>query len=409
MTSAARWRDLAARAEFRALFVAVVISIAGDQFARVALSVLVYDRTRSAGWTAVTYALTYIPDLVFGPLLGGLADRFPRRRVLVTADLGRAVLVALMALPGLPLPAVIALLVVVQALGAPANAARAATLAAVLPGDEYVLGKAANDMVVQLSQVLGFAGGGVLVAGAGPSTALLVDAATFAVSAVLLGIGLRARPAPVREEAETGWWPDLVAGCRLVAATPRLRSLVGLACVAGCYVTVEGAAIPYAAEVGGGTRSAGLLLAASPAGAVAGMWLLTRVSPERRLRALPVLAVGACVPLLACWWSPGVVLAAILWALSGVASSYHLPASAAFVQAVPDHRRGQAFGVASTALKASQGAGLLAVGVLGDATRPSAAVAILAAVGVLAAMLAGTAWRRAQLQAAADTGPRQHR
>ncbi len=409
MTSAARWRDLAARAEFRALFVAVVISIAGDQFARVALSVLVYDRTRSAGWTAVTYALTYIPDLVFGPLLGGLADRFPRRRVLVTADLGRAVLVALMALPGLPLPAVIALLVVVQALGAPANAARAATLAAVLPGDEYVLGKAANDMVVQLSQVLGFAGGGVLVAGVGPSTALLVDAATFAVSAVLLGIGLRARPAPVREEAETGWWPDLVAGCRLVAATPRLRSLVGLACVAGCYVTVEGAAIPYAAEVGGGTRSAGLLLAASPAGAVAGMWLLTRVSPERRLRALPVLAVGACVPLLACWWSPGVVLAAILWALSGVASSYHLPASAAFVQAVPDHRRGQAFGVASTALKASQGAGLLAVGVLGDATRPSAAVAILAAVGVLAAMLAGTAWRRAQLQAAADTGPRQHR
>jgi MFS family permease len=409
MTSAARWRDLAARAEFRALFVAVVISIAGDQFARVALSVLVYDRTRSAGWTAVTYALTYIPDLVFGPLLGGLADRFPRRRVLVTADLGRAVLVALMALPGLPLPAVIALLVVVQALGAPANAARAATLAAVVPGDEYVLGKAANDMVVQLSQVLGFAGGGVLVAGVGPSTALLVDAATFAVSAVLLGIGLRARPAPVREEAETGWWPDLVAGCRLVAATPRLRSLVGLACVAGCYVTVEGAAIPYAAEVGGGTRSAGLLLAASPAGAVAGMWLLTRVSPERRLRALPVLAVGACVPLLACWWSPGVVLAAILWALSGVASSYHLPASAAFVQAVPDHRRGQAFGVASTALKASQGAGLLAVGVLGDATRPSAAVAILAAVGVLAAMLAGTAWRRAQLQAAADTGPRQHR
>ncbi len=382
MTSAARWRDLAARAEFRALFVAVVISIAGDQFARVALSVLVYDRTRSAGWTAVTYALTYIPDLVFGPLLGGLADRFPRRRVLVTADLGRAVLVALMALPGLPLPAVIALLVVVQALGAPANAARAATLAAVLPGDEYVLGKAANDMVVQLSQVLGFAGGGVLVAGVGPSTALLVDAATFAVSAVLLGTGLRARPAPVREEAETGW---------------------------GCYVTVEGAAIPYAAEVGGGTRSAGLLLAASPAGAVAGMWLLTRVSPERRLRALPVLAVGACVPLLACWWSPGVVLAAILWALSGVASSYHLPASAAFVQAVPDHRRGQAFGVASTALKASQGAGLLAVGVLGDATRPSAAVAILAAVGVLAAMLAGTAWRRAQLQAAADTGPRQHR
>ena len=66
----ARWRDVFGHAEFRALFLAGVLSVAGDQLARVALSVLVFERTESAGLTALTYALTYVPDLVFGPFAG---------------------------------------------------------------------------------------------------------------------------------------------------------------------------------------------------------------------------------------------------------------------------------------------------------------------------------------------------
>ena len=50
----ARWRDVFGHAEFRALFLAGVLSVAGDQLARVALSVLVFDRTDSAGLTALT-------------------------------------------------------------------------------------------------------------------------------------------------------------------------------------------------------------------------------------------------------------------------------------------------------------------------------------------------------------------
>src|SRR5882757_7620488 len=119
----ARWRDVFGHAEFRALFLAGVLSVAGDQLARVALSVLVFERTESAGLTALTYALTYVPDLVFGPLLAGFADRYPRRRVMIIADLARAVLVAAMALDALPLWAVIVLLIALQAFGSPFNAA----------------------------------------------------------------------------------------------------------------------------------------------------------------------------------------------------------------------------------------------------------------------------------------------
>ncbi|HET6297555.1 MAG TPA: MFS transporter [Kribbella sp.] len=396
----ARWRDVFGHAEFRALFLAGVLSVAGDQLARVALSVLVFERTDSAGLTALTYALTYVPDLVFGPLLAGFADRYPRRRVMIITDLARAVLVAAMAINALPLWAVIVLLVALQAFGSPFNAARAATLPVVLPGDHYVLGKAANDMVVQFSQVLGFGTGGLAVLAVGTSGGLLLDSATFLLSAALITFGVQRRPAPAaaqdNDEPRKSYFKDLAAGTSLVLRTPRLRALVALATIAGFYVTVEGLAVPYANEIGGGPEYAGLLLAASPAGAVVGMWLITLWPPERRMKLIGPLAVAACVPLIFCAFTPGLLPTVGLWALSGLASAYHLPASAAFVQAVPDHQRGQAFGVASTALKSSQGIGILVAGLIADRSSPSLALAVVGAAGVLAALVAGAAWARAR-------------
>ncbi|MFD2473642.1 MFS transporter [Amycolatopsis silviterrae] len=394
----ATYRQVFGRAEFRALFASMVVSVAGDQFARVALSLLVFDRTRSAGWTAGVYALTYVPSIFAGPLLSGLADRWPRRRVMVGADLVRAGLVTLMAIPALPLPVVAALLVVVQAAGAPGNAARAATAAAVLPGEEFVLGKGMLDMVVQLAQVVGFATGGTLVAFLGPGQALVADGVTFVVSAVAVGFGVRARPAPGVPEARDGtrlgrWWADLRAGTVLVARTPRLRSLVALACVAGFYVTVEGLAAPYAESIGGSAQAVGVLLAASPAGTVLGMLIVSRLPSPVRMRLLGPLAVAACVPLVVCAVRPGLVVTVVLWGLSGMASAYHLPASAAFTLAVPDHRRAQAYGLAATALTTSQGAGIALAGLAATAASASTVLAVAGGLGVLTA---GAAWHRAR-------------
>ncbi|WP_432877929.1 MFS transporter [Kribbella sp. CA-245084] len=394
----ARWRDVFGHAEFRALFLAGVLSVAGDQLARVALSVLVFDRTSSAGLTALTYALTYVPDLLFGPLLAGFADRYPRRTVMIVTDIARSILVAGMAIQALPLLVVILLLVALQAFGSPFNAARGATLPAVLPGDHYVLGKAANDMVVQFSQVLGFGFGGAVVVAVGTSGGLLLDAATFVLSALLITFGVHRRPAPTSgtDAPSASYLKDLTAGIALVARTPKLRTLVLLATIAGFYVTVEGLAVPYAHEIGYGTTTAGVLLAASPAGCVLGMWLITLWSPERRMKLLGPLAVAACVPLAFCALQPGPVVTFCLWALSGAASAYHLPTSAAFVQAVPDHQRGKAFGVAGTALKGSQGLGILLVGLLAGPFGASGALAVMGVTGALLAAAAGGAWARAR-------------
>src|SRR5919198_2565848 len=73
-------------AEFRALWAAELFSILGDQLARVALALLVFQRTSSAALSALTYALTFAPAVLGGALLSGLADRYPRRRVLAVTD-----------------------------------------------------------------------------------------------------------------------------------------------------------------------------------------------------------------------------------------------------------------------------------------------------------------------------------
>jgi hypothetical protein len=85
-----------------------------------------------------------------------------------------------------------------------------------------------------------------------------------------------------------------------------------------------------------------------------------------------------------------------LWAASGLASAYHLPTSAAFVQAVPDSQRGQAFGVASTALKSSQGLGILLAGLIADQASPYDAIGVMGVAGACAALAAGAAWARAR-------------
>lgn len=400
---AARYREVFAVAPFRALFAAHLLSVVGDQFARVALTVLVFARTQSATLTALTYALTFLPALVAGPLLSGLADRYPRRQVMVATDLARAVLVAMMAVPGTPLVVLGVLLVAVQLLAAPFDAARAATLPLLLDGDRYVVASAISNMTYQLAQLLGFAAGGLLVAGVDPSGALLLDAATFVLSALLIRFGLAYRPAPVGAGGAggQGWADRIRGGARLVWADRRLRLLVALLCVTAFPVTIEGLAVPYAADLGAGAAAVGLLLAADPAGSLLGMLIINRCPPSWRLRLIRPLAVASCGVLMLCAVHPGVAVTFVLWTLSGIASAYFIPANAEFVRAVPDHQRGQAFGLASTAIRVSQGLTVLVAGAAADLAPPAVVVATAGALGVVVAWWVATELLRTSTAAGA--------
>ena len=396
----ATYRDVFAVHEFRALWFAQLWSVVGDQFARVALAVLVFARTGSPGWTALTYALAYVPGIVGGPLLGGLADRFPRRRVMITADVARAALVAGMAMPGMPLVLVGGLFVVVQLLAAPFNSARAATLPLILEGDRYYVASSVSNMTYQLGQLLGFAAGGLLVAGVDPAGALLLDAGTFVVSAAVIVGGVKARPEPERVGvAGQSWGRQLGEGAHLVSRDRKLRALMGLMCVSAIPVAAEGLAVPYAADLHAGPTAVGLLLAAQPAGSVVGMVLIRRFSPTRRLRLMRPLAVASCGLFIVCAVQPGIAATIGLWTLAGAAAAYFVVANAAFVERVPDSQRGQAYGLASALLRASQGIAVLAAGAVAELLPSSVAIAAAGGAGALIAWAAGSGWLRASASA----------
>lgn len=402
----ASYRDVFRVGEFQALWWGQVLSIMGDQLARVALTLLVFARTHSAALTALTYALTFLPDLVGGPLLSGLADRHPRRGLMVTADVSRAALVGVMAIPGMPLVALCVLLVVVQLLASPFNAARGSVLPVILEGDLFVAGQAIISITYQTGQLAGYVAGGAIVEFTGTHTALLIDAATFVVSAVLIRFGLRYRRAVADgiHQARAATLVSLRAGWGLVWHNHMLRALVWLGCLSGFYVIGEGLAVPYAHELGGGALTTGLLFAALPAGNAVGTLLLTRlVAPQGRLRLLGPLAVLAPAILVLCAVRLDLVGTLIVWSASAGAAAYQTVAGAAFIQAVPDQGRGQAFGLANTSLRVAQGLGVVLAGAIAQHVAPSVVLAIFGAVGTVVAVLAALSYQRAGVAGATGT------
>jgi MFS family permease len=126
-----------------------------------------------------------------------------------------------------------------------------------------------------------------------------------------------------------------------------------------------------------------VLTAAVPAGFLVGTWLVLRLPPQRREPLFPVLVAGSCAPLLLTAFVQDVVVLVVLWTLAGVGNALQLVANSAFVQAVPAHLRGRAFGVAGTLLMAVQGVLLLVAGALAELTGPRVPVAVLAGLTLL--------------------------
>ena len=380
----ASYRGVLRDRDFGALLLADGLSIVGDQVARIAVALLVLDRSGSAFAASATYACSYLTWLVGGPFLSAIADHYPRRRVMVVCDLLRMVLIAVLAVPGTPLWAVFAVLVLVGLLAPPFDAARSSLVADLLIGERYVIGNALTNAVSQAGQLLGFVAGGALVLAVGVEGALLADAATFALSAVLLLTRVVERGHVRQDVSGSGRLTEAVAGFALLRRTPRLRVLLcwGLLSAAA-VIAPEGLAVAIAREDGRGAFAAGVLTASVPAGFLVGSWLVLRLPAERRERLFPAMVAGSCLPLLMTPFVSSVEVLSVLWVLAGVGNAIQLVANSSFVQAVPAHLRGRAFGVAVALLMAVQGVLLLLAGALAELTGPRVPVAVVAGLTLL--------------------------
>ena len=384
--------------EFRALWGSVVLSAMGDRLALVALAVLVYGRTRSPLLAAVAFAAGYLPWLIGGLFLSRLADRRPRRTVMVGCDAVRAVLVAAMTVPGVPLGVLIGLLFAATMFSPPFEAARSSLLPDVLSGERYALGAAVIQTTYLTAEVAGAAAGGVAVAFLGVRTGLILDVATFAGSGLLIGLGTRTRPAPGRG---TGGMVSPLAGAaaglRLVFGDRPLRTLTGFGWLVAFYAVPQGVAAPYAAALGGGPAAAGLVLASTAAATAVGTPLFARfVRPRRRAALMGPLATLACATLVLTGFGPGLGVSLVIFSASAAFGSYQIAANTAFVARVPAAHRAQAFGIAATGVIVGQGAGFILAGAAAELVAPATVIAVAGVLGAVTAVALTRSWRQAE-------------
>ncbi|WP_306321803.1 MULTISPECIES: MFS transporter [unclassified Streptomyces] len=374
-------------AEFRAVFTAHAASLFGVVVAEISLTVLVYGLTGSPLLSALTFTLGFLPYLVGGTLLSGIADRFPPRRVLVACDLVCAGCAALMALPATPVGALLALRCVIALVSPVFNGTRMATLTDVLgDGDLFVLGRSLLRIVSQSALLVGFGLGGVLLTVVSPRGALAITVVTFLCSATLLRLGTKARPARERLTGGEGEGTLLrysLAGARDVLRHRRIRALLLLLWVPPMFVIApEALAAAYADEIGAGSAAVGLLMCSMAVGTVASELAAgSLLSPAARSRIALPLASATLLPLIGYAAVPGVPWAVALLLLAGACSAYTLGLDRWFVDALPEELRGRAMTLHNAGLMTIQGVGTALAGAAAEVFDVSTVVAGAGLVG----------------------------
>src|ERR1700757_5209210 len=175
---------------FHLLVASLAVSSCGDWLYNVALLALVYERTGSATWVSLTTAARVLPVVALGPIGGVLADRYDRRRLMIAADVVRAglmIALGLVAATGLPIVLAPALAAAATAAGVVYPSCVAACTARFVPDTELQRANALRAGIGQAAIVAGPAIGALVMVVAGVSGAMLLNAVTFAVSALAVG------------------------------------------------------------------------------------------------------------------------------------------------------------------------------------------------------------------------------
>lgn len=363
--------------EYRLLWVAQVLSELGDWAARLALAVLVLERTGSATLTGLSVGVSLVAWLGPGQLVASLVDRFPRRDVMVASDLLRgAAFLAMLA----PVDTWLLLaLAAVAGLATPAFAgARSALQVEVVPADSYGPALALGSITQDLGVLGGYLLGGLALTIASPGTALGVNALTFLASALVLSRLPRGGAGTGDADPDArGVGPALRFLLRDVpvrrAALLAVASVFSATAAETLVIVFTGRDLP-----GPGWLPATLLCATVVLTMVATAVVPFRGSPAHLLRAaslLCVLPAGAVVLLSLAGTLP--VLAAFL--LAGLLFVVNTPTNVVAGPRLPRHLRAVAITVVVGATVAAQALAVTAAGVLADllGTAPALAVSMV--------------------------------
>ncbi|MCK8678123.1 MFS transporter [Streptomyces lichenis] len=395
-TAPATYRAVLAVREFRMIFLAQVIATLGNVVAQITLSIMVYQRTQSPLLSSLTFALGFAPYVLGATLLSAVADRYPARDVMVACQAVSCAVVGTMAVPGMPIPVLLVLLLVLGTVAPVFQGARAASLPDLLSGSGYALGRSLLRLVSQSTQIIGFAVGGLLLLVVTSSQALLAAAAGFGLAALLLRFGTRRRASREPEGGTQGSVARAsLSGVRQVLAVPGLRPLLLLTWLPPAFaVAPEALAAPYADELGGGPAAVGLLLCAAPAGSVVGELLAgTLLTARTRVRMVLPTALLMFLPLLGFAFRPGLWASVALLTVCGLGFTYAMGLDQRVLDATPEELRGRALTIMLAGLMITQGLGFAAAGAVAEFLPPPVVIVIVGSLGLLTLAWCGVSMR----------------
>ena len=362
--------SLARNGGFLALWAGQFVSQIGDRLAMVAFPWFVYQSTGSALGTGAVFALYTLPYVLFGAFAGVLIDRFNKRAVMIAADIARGGLVLLVPFAATrSLPAVYVLSFLMASAAVLFDPCKLAILPELVTKDRLLRANSLLATGENLTEIVGYALAGFVLASMPIATAFRFDALTFMVSAATLM--LMPYRAPVRAAAQQtarSFWHELHEGLSFLRHHHALlmNTLLVVTFVAGLGASYPLTFLLAVDVLRAGTRAFGIFEAVIGIGYLAGSLALatlaTRV-PKGLAMAVGWAAMGVSMVLVAVTGS--VWQACVPFALFGLANAVALIALDTWLQdVIPERLRGRVFGARFTLTQGTYALSVLVGGAL---------------------------------------------
>ncbi|WP_327398529.1 MFS transporter [Streptomyces phaeochromogenes] len=369
------YRSLFRTPEFTPLFLASSAQVAAQTMSGLALGTLVYRATDSPLLSALSMFGPSLAQVLGATTLLSAADRLPPRATLTGTALAFAAGTAALAAPP-PLWGIFALILVLGLVASLGGGVRWGLLNEILREDGhikdgYILGRSVFNMANGVTQVAGFATGGVLIAFLSARGTLLTAAALYATAAAVSRFGLTARPQ--RATGRPSLRETRRTNAALLAARPRRHLFLALWIPNGLIVGCESLYVSYAPD------HAGLLFACAALGMLAGDVTVARFVPPRLRPRLGVpLLLLLAAPYVFFVLRPGPFLAAGLATLASAGFAASLLQQERLMAVTPPELSGHALGLHSSGMLTMQGVGAALAGATAQLTSPGTAMTVIA-------------------------------
>lgn len=386
------------------LLSANVISLTGNVFSMLAVPWFVLQTTGSPARTGLASFAATLPVVISATFAGTLIDRLGLRRSSVLSDLVSGIMV--LAIPtlyltvGLSYALLLVLLFVRWLFATPGETARAALIPDLAGQAGFTMERAtaAYDGVYRGAKMVGAPLAGVLIVWLAPAYLLLIDGATFLLSAALVRLGVPRSPG--QGGGRDGYLDSLREGLAFLWHDRLLRSVVAMVLVTNLLDTGLGQVLLplYARDVEGDPRAYGLLVGAVGAGAVAGTVAYGTLGarlPRRMTFALCFLVAGAPRTLVLATHA-SIVLALAVTAVSGFAAGAINPLLGVLeFERIPPRLRARVLGTITAGAYAGMPFGGLLAGSLTEYAGLTVALVAFAGVYLVVSVppFTGGAWR----------------